>query len=56
MSRLTAAELARQSGTTNDMVDRFSSRGIITAGEDGLFVPVDLHRVRIALSMIDVGV
>jgi class 3 adenylate cyclase len=56
MSRLTAAELARQAGTTNDMVDRFSGRGIITAGEDGLFDPVDLHRVRIALSMIDVGV
>ena len=37
MSRLTAAELARQAGTTNDMVDRFSGRGIITAGDDGLF-------------------
>ena len=56
MNRLTAAELARQAGTTNDMVDRFSGRGIITAGDDGLFDPVDLHRVRIALSMIEVGV
>lgn len=56
MSRLTAAELARQAGTTNDMVDRFSGRGIITAGDDGLFDPVDLHRVRIALSMLEVGV
>jgi adenylate cyclase len=56
MSRLTAAELARQAGTTNDMVDRFAGRGIITAGEDGRFDAVDLHRVRIALSMLDVGV
>jgi adenylate cyclase len=56
MSRLTAAELARQAGTTNDMVDRFAGRGIITAGEDGQFDAVDLHRVRIALSMLDVGV
>jgi class 3 adenylate cyclase/DNA-binding transcriptional MerR regulator len=56
MNRLTAAELARQAGTTNDMVDRFSGRGIITTGEDGLFDPVDLHRVRIALSMLEVGV
>jgi adenylate cyclase len=55
-NRLTAAELARQAGTTNDMVDRFAGRGIISAGEDGLFDAVDLHRVRIALSMLDVGV
>jgi class 3 adenylate cyclase/DNA-binding transcriptional MerR regulator len=56
VSRLTAAELARQSGTTNDMVDRFAGRGIITPGDDGLFDPVDLHRVRIAVAMLDVGV
>jgi adenylate cyclase len=56
MSRLTAAELARQAGTTNDMIDRLAGRGIIFAGDDGLFDPVDLHRVRIALSMLDVGV
>jgi adenylate cyclase len=57
VNRLTAAELARQAGTTTDMVDRFAARGIITAdGGDGLFDAVDLHRVRIAVAMLEVGV
>jgi adenylate cyclase len=57
VNRLTAAELARQAGTTTDMVDRFAGRGIITADAgDGLFDAVDLHRVRIAVAMLEVGV
>jgi adenylate cyclase len=57
VSRLTAAELAWQAGTTPEHVDRLAGRGIIGADpSDGLFDSADIHRVRLAEAMLHAGV
>jgi adenylate cyclase len=57
VSRLTAADLAWQAGTTPEHVDRLAGRGIIGADPaDGLFDSADIHRVRLAESMLRAGV
>jgi len=53
VSRLTAAELAWQAGSTPEHVDRLAARGIIQADPaDGLFDSADIHRVRLAEAML----
>jgi adenylate cyclase len=56
MSALTAADLARQAGTTPEQIDRLAGLGVLEAKDDGLFRQVDVHKVRLAQAMLAAGV
>jgi adenylate cyclase len=53
--RLSAAELATETGTTVDRIAEMTSAGILRPDRDGAFTSGDVQRVLVAIAMVDAG-
>jgi class 3 adenylate cyclase len=52
---LTRDELATRAGVREDLVDRFTKLGLITAGVDGRFRPGDARRIGMVQGVVEAG-